>query len=366
MTLLEMIAALVAFKTENPNSNKADVESYFASISKIPKARSVFVGQDYAFRFSEANTGSFSNVVLSLSALQKYDDSPMVICIVRPNRLDFRLSNSTLLKRISHSSHNLTSENIKGSFLGHDIMDDYEGIPNRPEHFEELSAIHGEFSWKENVDRLVEATNSIVARSTRYEATAEGVARILNAPSRAAAALNSPHFEAAERELTSLVARNQQALLQAASLDNVNIRGNTIEQIITGTVNAHRLDDLVFDLPSGGRLIVDIKTKLLDRASAPKAYNIDKVLSLLSSAETVFAFFFIGLNASEGISRSRLISIFDPTVISATRIQTHWAGRASRGVTQLTGDISRIFDPNYKPSVDVDSGVVLLKSFLER
>ena len=366
MTLLEMIAALVAFKTENPNSNKADVESYFASISKTPKARSVFVGQDYAFRFSEANTGSFSNVVLSLSALQKYDASPMVICIVRPNRLDFRLSNSTLLKRISHSSHNLTSENIKGSFLGHDIMDDYEGILNRPEHFEELSAIHGEFSWRENVDRLVEATNSIVARSTRYEATPEGVARILAAPSRAAAALNSLHFEAAERDLTSRVARNQQALLQAASLDNVNIRGNTIEQIITGTVNAHRLDDLVFDLPSGGRLIVDIKSKLLDRASAPTAYNIDKVLSLLSNAETVFAFFFIGLNASEGISRSSLISIFDPIVISATRIQTHWAGRASRGVTQLTGDISRIFDPNYKPSVDIGSGVVLLQSFLER
>ena len=29
------------------------------------------------------------------------------------------------------------------------------------------------------------------------------------------------------------------------ALDNVNIRGNTIEQIITGTVNAHRLDDLI-------------------------------------------------------------------------------------------------------------------------
>jgi len=34
-------------------------------------------------------------------------------------------------------------------------------------------------------------------------------------------------------------------------------------------------------------------------------------------------------------------------IISATRVQTHWAGRASRGVTQLTGDMTRIFDPSY-------------------
>jgi len=38
-------------------------------------------------------------------------------------------------------------------------------------------------------------------------------------------------------------------------------------------VNAHRLDP-VFSLADGGRLNVDVKTKLLDRASAPKDYNI--------------------------------------------------------------------------------------------
>jgi hypothetical protein len=247
MNLPEIISALQEFKTKNPKANKAEIERFFAAYVPVRAERSIFVGPNYAFRFSEANTGSFSNVVLSLSALQKYDTLPVVICIVRPDRLDFRLINSTFLKRISHSSHALRTDNIRGSFLGHDIMDEYEGILNRPEHFDELVAIHSEFNWYENVERLVEATNSIIARLTRYQVTDSSRAIILDAPARAAAALNTEEFQTIERELASIVERQRQGLLQAATLDNVNIRGNTIEQIITGSVNAHRLDDLIFD-----------------------------------------------------------------------------------------------------------------------
>jgi hypothetical protein len=366
MSLSELVSALQEFKAKHPASNKADVERFLASFAHPRKERSVFITQDCCFRFSEANTGSFSNVVLSLSALQKYDSLPVVICIVRPDRLDFRLANATFLKRISHSSHTLRADNIRGSFLGHDIMDDYDGIPNRPEHFEELMAIHVEFGWDENVQRLVEATNSIIARSMRFQPTPSELEILRNAPHRAAAVIKTDGFADSERGLSEIVERNRDRLLGAAALENVNLRGNTIEQIITGAVNAHRIDDLVFDLATGERLIVDIKTKLLDRASAPKAYNIDKMLRTLSQGDASFAFFFIGLNVAQQIARSRLVSIFDPVIVRATRIQTHWAGRASRGVTQLTGDLSRIFETTYHASVDVEAGEALLRSFIER
>jgi hypothetical protein len=49
-------------------------------------------------RFSEARTGSFSNTVLSLSALKAYDQNPFVIVVARPDRVDFLLANSTFLK----------------------------------------------------------------------------------------------------------------------------------------------------------------------------------------------------------------------------------------------------------------------------
>ncbi len=216
------------------------------------------------------------------------------------------------------------------------------------------------------MQRLVEATNSIVARLTRYQPTSSELSAILDGSRRAAAAIKTQGFSDHENELAKVVERNRDRLLAAAALENVNIRGNTIEQIITGGVNAHRLDDLEFRLPTGERLIVDIKTKLLDRASAPKAYNIDKMLRTLSQIDTSFAFFFIGLNTDRQIARSRLVSIFDPVIVSATRIQTHWAGRGSRGVTQLTGDLSRIFEVSYRSSVDVEAGKALLRSFVER
>lgn len=360
------VALLRDLKRIQPNANKAQIEAAFSNKPSLCKERSVYVGNGYAIRFSEANTGSFSNVVLSLSALQKYDANPMVISVVRPDRLDFRLANATFLKRISHSSHNLRVDNIRGSFLGHDIMDDFEGIPNRPDHFDELMAIHSEFTWEENVERLVEATTAIIARSTRFVPVGDDLSIILAAPVRASTALTLPQVVEIERELTAIVQRRRAELLQAANLDNVNIRGNTIEQLITGELNAHRLDDLTFNLPGDGTLIVDIKTKLLDRASAPKAYNIDKMLRTLSRSGSVFCFYFVGIDATQRVIASRMVSIFDPIVLTATRIQTHWAGRASRGVTQLTGNLAGIFAPNYGPSVDVHRATILLKQLIER
>ena len=359
------IALLRQFKALHPAANKAALQQEFVSQCSPKQVRSVFVGNGYALRFSEANTGSFSNVVLSLSALEQYDSMPMVICIVRPDRLDFRLANATFLKRISHSSLMLRIDNIRGSFLGHDILEQYEELAKVPENFEQLFALHREFAWTENVARLVETTNAIVARLARFQPTANQLAVLLDAPARSAAAIDTPAFQSAEKKLAGVIEQNSGKLIKAAALENVNLRGNTIEQIITGEVNAHRLDDIMFDLATG-KLTVDIKTKLLDRASAPKAYNIDKMLSLLSEPGSVFAFFFVGINAAEKIVRARLISMFDPIILKATRVQTHWAGRGSRGVTQLTGEIGRIFAHDYRPGVRVEDGQTMLRLFLER
>ena len=364
--ILLIIADLKKFKADNVAANKAAVQAHFFKITKATKQRSVFACGRFAFRFSEANAGSFSNVVLSLSALKQYDGEPFIICIVRPRVLEFRLSNTSFLKRISHSSHTLTTTNVRGSFLGHDIFGEFEGLANSPENFEQLFALHEAFNWDENLERLVAATTSISPRLARFDLTTSNSQIILLAPDRTARTLSDPAVMTnIERSLEELVLQNRTALLAAAEIDNVNLRGNAIEQIITAATNEHRLDDLTYEIPNG-RLIVDIKTKLLDRASAPKGYNIDKMLRLLSDETSEFAFFFIGLNVERNLVKTRLVSIFDPRIVQATRIQTHWAGRASRGVTQLTGDISSIFDAEYRTSVDRSPSVALLRSFIER
>ncbi|MBI1913870.1 MAG: hypothetical protein HYS12_03895 [Planctomycetes bacterium] len=151
-------------------------------------------------------------------------------------------------------------------------------------------------------------------------------------------------------------------ILTAAQIDNVNERGNTIEQIITKGANVHGLEDLKFTLKLGATVLVDVKTKILALSSSPKGYNIDKVLITFAQGRTAVSFIFIGINLQNRSLSTRLVSILDRTILAATRIQFHWAGRNSRGVTQLTGDLSGLFLSSFQEQVDVAGA----KAFLQR
>ena len=124
--------------------------------------RKVHYCDSFAIRFSRSSSRSFGNTVLSLSALQKYDNRPFIVCVVTPTENYILLANTTFLSKISHSSQELRVNNIKGSFNGSDIMRNIVGFDNVPDNFEELYATHESFTFEENLERLVEATNSIV------------------------------------------------------------------------------------------------------------------------------------------------------------------------------------------------------------
>lgn len=350
-------------KGTEPTADKARLQEAYIQRFNPERARSVLVGEDYALRFSEARTGSFSNTVLSLSALKNHDRRPFAVVVVRVRSVDFLLANSTFLKKISHSSHQLRVDNIKGSFNGTDIMNEYEGLVNEPSNFELLFAQHLGFAWEENLERLVEATNEIVGRDTRFRPTDAQREMLLTAPEWSAAALQSADFHAVERELISMVDARRLEILEAARVDNVNLRGNAIEQMLTGGVNAHELGDMTRDF-DGGTLVIDIKTKLLDRASAPKAYNIDKMLAFFSEPGSVFAFLMIGVDTHAGTVSARLLPILESSLLDATVVQHHWAGRASRGVTQLSGRFSKASEPDYEPSINVARARTFLEELL--
>lgn len=365
MTNLERAIAFIRdLKRANPSADKARIQREFVERFAPVRVRSVLVGAEYAIRFSEARTGSFANTVLSLSALKSYDNKPFVVAVVRGNGVvDFLLANATFLKKISHSSHQLRLDNIRGSFNGTDIMTEYEGVRNSPENFELLFAQHLAFTWEENLGRLVESTNAIVGRDRRFRPNNEQMAILLAAPDRSAAALKSRQFHAIERELQALVNAHKTAILAAASVDNVNLRGNAIEQLLTGAVNAHELGDIVRALDDGP-LVIDIKTKLLDRASAPKAYNVDKMLALLAESGSVLAFLMIGVDLRKGTVSARLLPVLEASLLDATVVQHHWAGRTSRGVTQLSGRFDRAYAPDYQTKIDSARARAFLEELL--
>lgn len=360
--LNDLVAFLQSYASQHSGCTKDAIAKATASHFTLTKNRSVFACEKFAIRFSTVKGASFSNVVLSLSALQKYDHIPFIVCVVRPNGLELLLANSTFLKKISHSSHQLRTDNVRGSFLGHDILREYEGTRNTPANFSALFLIHSEFTWQEGLARLVEATNNISPTGVRFLPTSAECATILAAADLSAKLSRHPEYTAIGVELSRVAESRKDSILQAAEIDNVNERGNTIEQIITQGANVHGLEDQKFTLNMGATAFVDVKTKLLALSSSPKGYNIDKVLMTIAQGKTVFSFFLLGIDLETRTLHTCLVSILDRTILAATRIQFHWAGRNSRGVTQLTGDLSGLFASSFQEQVSVSEA----KAFLQR
>lgn len=151
--LIRYITGLDGIEDKNLLAHK--VQEHFS----LTKDGSVYYGDSFAIRFCSAKKTPFGNTVLALSRLQKYDTRPFLVCIVTPEKNVLHLANTTFLKKISHSSHRLRCDNIRGSFNGSDIFSDYNEMSNQPSAFEELFSIHENFSFEENLERLVEATN---------------------------------------------------------------------------------------------------------------------------------------------------------------------------------------------------------------
>ena len=211
----------------------------------LTQDRKVYYCDDFAIRFSKSESKRMSNTVLSLSALQKYDDVPFFVCIVASTVNYLLLANSTFLKKISHSSKELRIDNIKGSFNGGDIMLIYNDMDNDPRYFDRLYAYHAGLSFNDNLERLVQSTNDIVGRVPKFEVNSVNKTVILSSVDRALEFVKSPEYNDLKDDLDTRVSRVQGEIAIAAFIDNVNLRGRVIEYLITD--NGSSLKDQIID-----------------------------------------------------------------------------------------------------------------------
>jgi len=269
--------------------------------------------------FATMSPKSFT--LLSLSALQKYDDRSFIVCVCTPLKNYMLLSNSTFLSKISHSSMELRIDNIKGSFNGSDIIrqvDCIKGtIKNIPENFDVLFGIHQNIPFEDNLARLVEATNGIVPTGKRFDVSVgERQKRIMNAPKRAIAFSSSTDYIDLRTDLNNRTSKYENEILVAACIENVNLRGRIIEYIIAGNDLEMRSQIIksLYNKTEFPRMITrdglgdyakrypdfytetDIKTKIMVLASAPKGYNLDKMLEFLAEDNTVFMIYLVGID----------------------------------------------------------------------
>ncbi|WP_438729154.1 hypothetical protein ACR9YC_01890 [Parasphingorhabdus sp. DH2-15] len=351
----------------------------------LTRDRSVYYNDDFGLRFSKANSSSFSNTVLSLSNLQKYDHRPFIICLVTPSKNFLFLANTTFLKKISHSSQELRVNNIRGSFNGSDITRELDGIVNQPANFESLYNIHAELGFEENLPRLVEQTNAISPTGKKFEPSHDQILTILGSPKRADKFVYSESFAELKDELDDKVEKFKNEIVIAGLIENVNVRGRIIEYLIAGEdeklrteiIDAlkngeqnlpefrtdNQLGDYSRDFPEF-KTETDVKTKIMVLNSNPKAYNLDKMLEFLATDRSVFLFYFVGIDPTK-ITHTTLVSIFQKKLLDKTVVLRHWAGRNSRGVTQFEGETVAGLLKSGDIEIETDAAISFLKRILE-
>ncbi|MEI2635747.1 MAG: hypothetical protein V9E92_02660 [Methylotenera sp.] len=98
--------------------------------------------------------------------------------------------------------------------------------------------------------------------------------------------------------------------------------------------------------------------------SNPKAYNLDKILEFLALEKTVFMFYFIGVEPAR-IVNTVLVSMFQESLLDATILLKHWAGRNSRGVSQFEGKTIGNLILSPKSNIDKAKSEKFLHQLLE-
>lgn len=373
-----------------PQHNKQAVEDDVCAHFHLTLDRKVYHNEYFAVRFSysKSDSDTFSNTVLSLSALEKYDKIPFFVVLVRnssPNLI--LLANTTFLKKISHSSQELSMTNIKGSFNGSDIMRDFNHRKNAPENFDYLFAVHQGMDWEDNLFRLVEASSNIKPVNQKFEPTEAERTNIFASINRACTFVKSDNFRILEDDLNERCNKCKREILVASHIENTNIRGRLIESLITSNdierqhiiSNLHNLEAALpsYDTKNGlgdyyrefdnGNTYTDIKTKIVYLNSNPKAYNIDKFLQKMAGSKSVFLFFFIGIDGSSNF-KTLLCSVYHGKLIDNTVLLSHWAGRNTRGVAQFYGTAidEMMKDESFVNEIDVTKSEAFLKELLNR
>lgn len=347
----------------------------FNTISDIVKNKfnmddnkNILVSDCFYVKFCFSNNNTKSNTVLSLSKLKKFDDKPFIILFVTPNNMDVILANSTFIDKLSHSSKNLRLDNIVGSFNYSNIIKKYNTIDNISDNFEILFNIHSNYTFEENLKRIILNTNNIKSQKVKYEPTTQHELNNIKDSVKRALMFNysKPYYEVLEL-LNKNVKENKEHILKAFNnIKNTNIKNNVIEFLVHPKSNTTKIN-LISALNNNTQIPhiyldhgfsdcnfyfgnynikVDIKIKDLNLLGNPKGYNIDEFNRFLSKDNTIYLLFFIAFNGNEILTQ--LCSPFDIS-LNNTKVTYHWCGKERSGTAQFYDkDILAIFNNDYK------------------
>jgi hypothetical protein len=363
MRLAEFAEFALAWRQQRPEATKEEFCDVVAQRFALTKAGALWVSKDLCIRANQSRSEAFTNTVVSVRKLLQYDDRPIVACLLFPGGLRLLLANTTFVTKVSHSSHGFRVEHPIGSILGTDIATQHAGIANEPCGFARLWALHEAADHAANLARIATATSLLDRPKMSWSPTSEQRDHMLAAPLLAQRVVGLAAYVRAAADLDSRVAARRDAILAAAANPNRKVRGTEIEQIVTAAIATHALADLQLEIDTV-TIAVDVKSKRLDRASAPKGYDVAKFLRLLSAGDRLLAIYFVGVDFARGLLSTRLCSVFDRQVLAHSRVEMRWSRRGGLGTVQFHGDLSTIWAPSFREDIDVPSATAWIERLL--
>lgn len=363
------LAALVDFVREwraaHPRGGKDALVAALTERFELKRAGALLASPSFVVRVSENSSDhGFPNAVVAFRKIIENDDRPVVVCLLTPNRCLLHLANTTFLRKVTHSSHGLTEHKLVGSILGGDIVGEYEGITNAAENLTRLWELHQSADHAAHLARIIAATIAIRASGVGWAPTPAELDRILASPVLASRVSTAAEYAAVARALDATVQGQHLRILEAAKDSSPKRRGDRIEEIVTGAAKNQGLGDLVVEVLTT-TIAIDVKSKRLDKSSAPKGYNIDKALRELARGNRLVAMLFVGVDPEAGLLTTRLASIFDRRLIASARIDARWSGRGTRGTVQFSGSvIDTLWAPNFTEDVDVEVAMSFLRRLI--
>ena len=368
-------AVLKFFDETQEISSKEILQSLFVQKFQAVResSRGIFDLPDksVSVRFTQNNkttNGNASNTVIAMARIFPRDEHPILSVMVTAEKNYVRLMNSSYIDKVPHSSKNASSDKLRGSINYSNILKEFEGITNERQNIQQLFELHAEHDFWDNYERIYGLTSQIKAKKSKFIPSEKEMRFLMKSCNRSIKFLNGDFFQDLFLDLNKRVKRNSKAIVIAGTfVTNAKIRGEIIEYLITSddetklseicqslekkdipvVTNLHKLADYEKNYPNT-KTGTDIKTKVMYLDSQPKGFSIDDVLRFLCEENTVFLFYWVGIEQDETL-KLQLLPIFDKNMLKNSYIQKHWSGINSRGHVQFDGKSMKVIlgDDNY-------------------
>lgn len=159
MNLDELLDSILKWREANPHGSKRELAAMLVEASDLKLDKALLVGSQCVLRISQMEgAGNASNALAAFHKICDHDDKPFVVCLLTKKGMRLMLANTSCIATVSDRSYKIRTDNLVGGVLESDLVEERDGVANRPENFAQLWAAHTAADHTAEIERIVAAT----------------------------------------------------------------------------------------------------------------------------------------------------------------------------------------------------------------